>query len=343
MSQRAGGLQPFDLGLEGGHGRLADFPFQPADLIITAIGRPTLQGSLAGSEVGGERVPATAEPAEFIPIGCRCLANNQRYALYWWEWEGRYRRLSGKRTVSGHGRSVRKSWTAGGRTNKLMAGRESGRDPLTQVGYARVSTHVQDPALQLDALRTAGCATTFEDRASGTRADRTGLRQALDYVRDGDVLVIWKQDRLGRSVPHLIETVGGLEQRGVGFRSQNVFTLANVLATALVAVCRRHDWPEVIALFNLLLGWTVVGWFVLLVWALRWTPRRSYLWRRLADGRDDARLQRQPGQPRVGRRAGCAPAPVAAPTSANALARRADDARHRVDPHVGELFVGGDA
>ena len=117
--------------------------------------------------------------------------------------------------------------------------------------------------------------------------------------------------------------------------NQNVCSpLANVLATALVAVCRRHDWPEVIALFNLLLGWTVVGWFVLLVWALRWTPRRSYLWRRLADGRDDARLQR---------RAGCAPAPVAAPTSANALARRADDARHRVDPHVGELFVGGDA
>ena len=60
---------------------------------------------------------------------------------------------------------------------------------------------------------------TFEDCASGARADRPGLRQALDYVRDGDVLVVWKLDRLGRSLPHLIETVGGLEQRGVGFRS----------------------------------------------------------------------------------------------------------------------------
>jgi DNA invertase Pin-like site-specific DNA recombinase len=67
--------------------------------------------------------------------------------------------------------------------------------------------------------RAAGCVRTFEDRASGARADRPGLRQALDYVRDGDVLVVWKLDRLGRSLPHLIETVGGLVQRGVGFRS----------------------------------------------------------------------------------------------------------------------------
>jgi hypothetical protein len=124
---------------------------------------------------------------------------------------------------------------------------------------------------------------------------------------------------------------------------ERVFTLANVLATALAAVCRRHDRSEAIALFNLLLGWTVVGWLVLLVWELRWTPRRSYLWRRLAGGLDDARFKRQPEQPRVGRRARCAPAPMAAPTSANALACRADDARRRVDPHVGELFVGGDA
>jgi DNA invertase Pin-like site-specific DNA recombinase len=73
--------------------------------------------------------------------------------------------------------------------------------------------------LQLDALRAAGCTKTFEDRASGTRADCPGLRQALAYVRDGDVLIVWKLDRLGRSLPHLIETVAGLEQRGVGFRS----------------------------------------------------------------------------------------------------------------------------
>lgn len=59
----------------------------------------------------------------------------------------------------------------------------------------------------------------FEDRASGAKADRAGLKAALDYARDGDVLVVWKLDRLGRSLPHLIETVTALEKRGVGFRS----------------------------------------------------------------------------------------------------------------------------
>jgi len=59
----------------------------------------------------------------------------------------------------------------------------------------------------------------FEDRASGARAERAGLRAALDYARDGDVLIVWKLDRLGRSLPHLIETVSALAARGVGFRS----------------------------------------------------------------------------------------------------------------------------
>lgn len=90
---------------------------------------------------------------------------------------------------------------------------------VTLIGYARVSTLDQDPALQLDALSAAGCAKVFDDRASGARADRPGLRQALDYARDGDVLIVWKLDRLGRSLPHLIETVAALERRGVGFRS----------------------------------------------------------------------------------------------------------------------------
>ena len=90
---------------------------------------------------------------------------------------------------------------------------------MTLIGYARVSTLDQDPALQLDALAAAGCAKVLEDRASGARADRPGLRQALDYVREGDVLVVWKLDRLGRSLAHLIETVAALEERSVGFRS----------------------------------------------------------------------------------------------------------------------------
>lgn len=90
---------------------------------------------------------------------------------------------------------------------------------MAHIGYARVSTLDQDPALQLDALTAAGCTKIFDDCASGTRADRPGLSQALDYVRHGDVLVVWKLDRLGRSLPHLIETIAALEQRGVGFRS----------------------------------------------------------------------------------------------------------------------------
>lgn len=91
--------------------------------------------------------------------------------------------------------------------------------PLAHIGYARVSTIDQDPALQLDGLAAARCTKVFEDRTSGARTDRIGLRQALDYVREGDVLIVWKLDRLGRSLPHLIETVMTLEERGVGFRS----------------------------------------------------------------------------------------------------------------------------
>jgi len=87
------------------------------------------------------------------------------------------------------------------------------------IGYARISTTDQTLALQRDALTAAGCQQTFTDTASGARTDRPGLTAALAYARPGDTLVVWRLDRLGRSLGHLIETIRGLEERGVHFRS----------------------------------------------------------------------------------------------------------------------------
>ena len=88
------------------------------------------------------------------------------------------------------------------------------------IGYARVSTGDQDLALQLDALRAAGCERCFSDTASGSLSERPQLTRALEELRDGqDMLVVWRLDRLGRSLPDLIELIGRLEQRQLGFRS----------------------------------------------------------------------------------------------------------------------------
>jgi DNA invertase Pin-like site-specific DNA recombinase len=87
------------------------------------------------------------------------------------------------------------------------------------VGYARVSTADQNSDLQKDALEKAGCERIFTDVASGAQADRAGLAEALAYLRQGDTLVVWKLDRLGRSLKHLIETVQALVSRGLGLRS----------------------------------------------------------------------------------------------------------------------------
>ncbi len=87
------------------------------------------------------------------------------------------------------------------------------------VGYARVSTADQNLDLQLDALRQAGCTKIFSDIVSGARADRPGLSDALQYMREGDVLTVWKLDRLGRTTRRLIEFIEDLQERQIGFKS----------------------------------------------------------------------------------------------------------------------------
>jgi DNA invertase Pin-like site-specific DNA recombinase len=87
------------------------------------------------------------------------------------------------------------------------------------IGYARVSTTEQTLALQQDALRAADCELVFTDTQSGVTTERPGLSQALLHLRTGDTLVVWRLDRLGRSLKHLIETVTRLQAQGIGFKS----------------------------------------------------------------------------------------------------------------------------
>lgn len=87
------------------------------------------------------------------------------------------------------------------------------------VGYVRVSKREQNPDLQRRELTSAGCERIFEERISSREQTRPQLEAALDYCRDGDVLVVWKLDRLGRSIKELIELVNELKDRGVGFKS----------------------------------------------------------------------------------------------------------------------------
>jgi DNA invertase Pin-like site-specific DNA recombinase len=85
------------------------------------------------------------------------------------------------------------------------------------IGYARVSTQDQNLELQREALTKAGCQKVFEDKVSGTRADRPGLAKTLEMLREGDTLVVWKLDRLGRSVKQLVDLVGELHKQGAQF------------------------------------------------------------------------------------------------------------------------------
>lgn len=90
---------------------------------------------------------------------------------------------------------------------------------MSLIGYARVSTLDQNSNLQHDALTAAGCSRVFVETASGASTDRSQLASALDYLREGDTLVVWKLDRLARSIRQLIETVDRLERSKIGFRS----------------------------------------------------------------------------------------------------------------------------
>lgn len=88
-------------------------------------------------------------------------------------------------------------------------------------GYARVSTQDQNLDLQLEALRREGCAKVFQEKASGAKTDRPELAKLLEHLREGDTIVVWKLDRLGRSLTHLVQLVTELEARNVGLISLN--------------------------------------------------------------------------------------------------------------------------
>ena len=87
------------------------------------------------------------------------------------------------------------------------------------VGYARVSTMDQNPALQMDALREAGCKRIFTETASGSHRNRPQLEAALDYLREGDALVVWKLSRLARSLTQVLKTASDIHDRGIGLKS----------------------------------------------------------------------------------------------------------------------------
>ncbi len=93
------------------------------------------------------------------------------------------------------------------------------KDRTTLIGYARVSTQDQNLELQIEALTKAGCRKIFEDKISGSRAERRGLTEAQQSLREGDTLVVWKLDRLGRSIKNLVDLVGELHRQGIQFRS----------------------------------------------------------------------------------------------------------------------------
>ncbi len=116
-----------------------------------------------------------------------------------------------------------------------------------RIGYARVSTDDQNLDLQRDALALAGCSLVYEETMSGKSADRPELMHCLKALRNGDILVVWRLDRLGRSLPDLVGIVSRLEQRGVGFESINErieTTSADSRENSCWTGCGSCSWPE---------------------------------------------------------------------------------------------------
>src|SRR5512144_1535946 len=118
-----------------------------------------------------------------------------------------------------HERNQRKETTRRGGFLYKPALASKGPSIIMRIGYARVSTHEQNLDLQKDALRKAGCEKVVVDVASGKKTQRSGLDRVRELLRKGDVLVVWRLDRLGRSLKHLIELMNELEQAGIGFQS----------------------------------------------------------------------------------------------------------------------------
>ena len=115
------------------------------------------------------------------------------------------------------------------------------------IGYARVSTGEQILDLQLDALAKVECGKVFTETAGGSLVERVSLQEALAYVRLGDTLVVWRLDRLGRSLKHLIEIVADLRERGIGFKSltEQIDTTTRLAVTSLTPVGRIAGRPGV--------------------------------------------------------------------------------------------------
>ena len=109
------------------------------------------------------------------------------------------------------------------------------------IGYARVSTQDQNLDLQIEALTKAGCKRVLEDKISGSRAERPGLAKALEMLREGDTLVVWKLDRLGRSVKNLVDLVGELHKKEIQFKS---LTDAIDTGTIRSIFLSRHGEPS---------------------------------------------------------------------------------------------------